>query len=101
MLMQKREAMSRTPALSQLPPLQGSERLLPEGTAPRLADEAEAPVDSPVHALQRELARLQPVVDGGDSQRRKASGWVRLGLPLVLSIGLWFVIIQIIGTLWQ
>jgi hypothetical protein len=93
--------MSRTPALPQLPHLLESHRLVPEGSALRLADDEAAPIESPVHALQRQLVRLQAGADESDSPRRKAPGWVRVGMPLTLSIGLWLEIIQIIGALWR
>lgn len=93
--------MSRTPALSQLPHLLESHGPVSEGSALRLADDEAAPIESPVHALQRELVRLQPGADEGDSPPRKVSGWIRLGMPLALSTGLWLVIIQIIGAVWQ
>lgn len=92
--------MSGTPALS--PSLYTQRASCPDGEvlAPCAVDASQRPVDSPVHALQRELARLELQGDAGDSGDDKLPGWLRLVLPLAMSIGLWFVIIRFIGAVW-
>ena len=92
--------MSRTPVPSPLSHPQQASCLDSEVLAPRPVDAAQRPVDSPVHALQRELARLGPQQDLGDSGEDKPPGWLRLALPLAMSMGLWFVIIRFIGAIW-
>ncbi len=67
---------------------------------PRLASGDEAPVDSPVHALQQELGRFDIAVHVCDSSEGKAPGWVQLTLPLASSVMLWIVIFQLFSLAW-
>lgn len=87
------------PALSS-PPVQG-EQVAPgsDGGVVRLANELECPVESPVHALQRELGKLDALKREDDSLANRAPGWLRIALPLAMSIGLWIVLIGIFRAL--
>lgn len=67
---------------------------------PRPADAIDAPVTSPVHELQDQLQRLNADSDGSTvHQPAKAPGWVRLSLPLGVSVILWTVILWATGAL--
>lgn len=79
---------------------------------PRAADPAYAPVRSPVHQLQDQLHKqhaadfgtdgsaLDAFVQRADFGQRadKAPGWMRLALPLLLTLVLWALIFWIMGT---
>lgn len=58
--------------------------------APRPAGPGDVPVQSPVHRLQSDL--LVATVHQTDSHAEKAPGWVRLLLPVAVSLLLWSVI---------
>jgi hypothetical protein len=96
----KRGIMSRNPALYSSPNPHQASHLDAVVRAPRPVDATEQPVDSPVHALQRELARIEPQTEAGDSVENRLPGWLWLGLPLAAPIGLWLVIIQFISAIW-
>ena len=65
----------------------------------REARHVDAPVQSPVHALQHEIQRAHEAVAESDSREGKSPGWVRLGFPVVASMLLWTVIIGFIRML--
>lgn len=91
--------MSGSPVLSAKLPSGVAENIAPTLAVPRPARQEDAPVRSPVHQLQEELIAGRFGQTEGDSPTESASGWVRLGLPLALSVLLWTVIfgfIQII-----
>lgn len=70
---------------------------------PRVAVEVDTPVRSPVHDLQGQLEQLQDFSpDGGHCSfdfGPRAPGWIRLTLPIGLSLGLWSVIFWIVALL--
>lgn len=92
--------MSGTSALSSPPPIQRKAGKRQGHAVPRLANGEEAPVDSPVHALQQELIQIESAQDGPALSEPKAPGWVRLTLPLVVSGVLWLGIFQLVAMLW-
>jgi hypothetical protein len=75
------------------------------GSGPRPAGTVDAPVLSPVHQLQDDLQRFHPAdadsytgMTADDAMLAdKAPGWVRLMLPLTVSLGLWAVIFGVVG----
>ncbi|MBF9151880.1 hypothetical protein [Novosphingobium jiangmenense] len=73
----------------------------PSAKAARLrpAHAADAPVSSPVHALQHEIAAGWNAEAPGDSHPAKAPGWVRLAFPVCSSLILWFGIIGFVRSL--
>lgn len=92
--------MSGSPVLSAELPSGVAENIAPTLAVPRPARQEDAPVRSPVHQLQEELMAGRFGQTEGDSPTESASGWVRLGLPLALSVLLWIVIfgfIQIVS----
>lgn len=66
---------------------------------PREARAMDVPVHSPVHDLQHEILRAHEGGPASDSRADKAPGWVRLGLPVIVSLMLWAVIIGFIRAL--
>lgn len=92
--------MSGTFALPSSPHPQQITRPDGEVPLPRPVEVDERPVDSPVHALQQKLMRLEPQGEADDSGESKLPGWLGLALPLIMSISLWFVIIRFIGAFW-
>ena len=69
----------------------------PSVAGPRAAGSGEAPVASPVHDLQEQLARLNatPTSENDLEPRHgRLPGWLRLSLPLAMSLMLWA------GILW-
>jgi len=84
--------MSGLPVLSAERPSEVAESIALTTTAPRPARREDAPVRSPVHQLQDELLAGRFGQAEGDSPPESASGWVRLALPLGLSVLLWTVI---------
>ncbi|WP_156451980.1 hypothetical protein [Novosphingobium sp. CCH12-A3] len=84
--------MSGSPVLSAKLPSGVAESVAPNIAVPRPARQEDAPVRSPVHQLQEELMAGRFGQAEGDSPTESASGWVRLGLPLALSVLLWTVI---------
>ncbi|MFM6830303.1 MAG: hypothetical protein ACKOVA_08260 [Novosphingobium sp.] len=74
---------------------------------PRSAESVDAPVRSPVHELQDQLVmRHAANFDSmGDAlfehahRTPKAPGWVRLFLPLSLSLGLWALIFRAVNLI--
>ncbi len=68
---------------------------------PRVADTIDAPVTSPVHELQDQLQRLHAAqADAGRAHSAMAApGWVRLSLPLGMSVALWAGILWATGVL--
>lgn len=71
--------------------------------APRAADEIDAPIGSPVHALQEQLRRFEAPLDdleySASARSDKAPGWVRLTLPMVLSMALWALMLRGAGVI--
>lgn len=63
------------------------------------ADGLDAPLGSPVHELHVQLQQLEEPVDHRDIQSDKAPGWVRLTLPVIVSMALWTVILRITGLI--
>ncbi|MBB3860743.1 hypothetical protein GGQ88_002012 [Novosphingobium hassiacum] len=68
---------------------------------PRVADTIDAPVTSPVHELQDQLQRLNAAepYSPGAQVATKAPGWLRVSLPLGMSIILWAGILWATGAL--
>lgn len=71
-----------------------------DGGRPRLAEGQERPVESPVHALHRELERLDRLQEAADQAcGSRSPGWLRLALPLALSVVLWGAILRAVSLL--
>ena len=70
---------------------------------PRAANHVDSPIASPVHMLQDKLQRLDDPNDGGESAYaynvNKAPPWVRMALPVSLSIVLWAGILYAVGVI--
>lgn len=72
---------------------------------PRPADGIDVPVASPVHDLQHQLQRLGDAsvpYDYTEDERRasdKAPGWLRLSLPVAMSVVMWIGIFWASGVL--
>lgn len=66
---------------------------------PRAADEVDVPVASPVHVLQEQLRCLGEGQSVGAIAEDKVPGWLRLALPVVVSVGLWAIILRIVGVI--
>lgn len=70
---------------------------------PRIAADIDQPFGSPVHALQEQLQRIGdldgPAETAYPFAEDKAPGWVRMGLPIALSVVLWTVILRVTGLL--
>lgn len=68
------------------------------GRGPRVAETVDAPIASPVHRLQDQLQRLgEHTPDAANERHERAPGWVRLALPVALSVALWSVILRVTG----
>lgn len=68
------------------------------GRGPRVADTVDTPIASPVHMLQDQLQRLgEDTAEAAIEMDEKAPGWMRLGLPVALSVALWSVILRVTG----
>lgn len=92
--------MSGTPATLPPQPVLTKGRERKKRPEPRLASGEEVPVESPVHALYQELARIDEVAGEIDLPEPKAPGWVRLTLPLALSFMLWISIWRLVAIFW-
>jgi hypothetical protein len=70
---------------------------------PRMANHVDSPIASPVHMLQDKLQRMDEPKDVGESayayNPTKAPAWVRMALPVSLSIALWAGILYVIGII--
>jgi hypothetical protein len=75
----------------------------PAGNGPRVANPVDAPIASPVHSLQDKLIRFDELDAGSDVaysfKAHKAPAWVRMALPVALSIGLWAGILYAAGLI--
>lgn len=75
----------------------------PSVRGPRGAAEVDAPITSPVHAMHEQLLRFGETGSGDETSfpfaEDKAPGWVRMGLPVGLSVVLWVVILRVTGLL--
>lgn len=66
----------------------------------RVADTVDAPIASPVHMLQDQLQRLgEDAASVAQVMDDKAPGWIRLALPVALSVALWSVILRVTGLI--
>ncbi|CAH0496336.1 hypothetical protein [Novosphingobium sp. CECT 9465] len=75
----------------------------PVARGPRIAADIDQPFGSPVHALQEQLQKIGDVNGPAETAypfaEDKAPGWVRMGLPIALSVVLWTVILRVTGVL--
>jgi hypothetical protein len=75
----------------------------PAGNGPRVANPVDAPIASPVHSLQDKLIGFDELDAGSEMaysfKAHKAPAWVRMALPVVLSIGLWAGILYAVGLI--
>lgn len=77
------------------------------GAVLRQVDDRDAPVESPVHQLQHELSRLHAPTQGSVPLSDLATaihdemvpGWLRLALPVALSLVLWALIFRVTGLI--
>lgn len=87
------------PLLSAELPSELGDALLSDRPVPRAAGLRDGSMRSPVHALQHEFFAGWAAAEPGDSQQEKASGWVRLAVPLGSSFVLWTGIIGLVRAL--
>ncbi len=70
---------------------------------PRVANHVDSPIASPVHMLQDKLQRMDEPKGEGESAHAynvaKAPAWVRMALPVTLSIALWAGILYVVGII--
>lgn len=68
---------------------------------PRVADTIDAPVTSPVHEMHDQLLRLNAAEPAAQPPpgATKVPGWLRLSLPLGMSVILWAGILWATGAL--
>lgn len=75
----------------------------PVGNSPRVANPVDAPIASPVHSLQDKLIRFDELDAGSDVaysfKAHKSPAWVRMAMPVGLSIGLWAGILYAVGLI--
>lgn len=75
----------------------------PAGNGPRVANPVDVPIASPVHSLQDKLTRFDELDAGSEVaysfKAHKAPAWVRMALPVALSIGLWAGILYAVGLI--
>lgn len=69
----------------------------------RAANHIDSPIASPVHMLQDKLQQLDEPNNGSESayvyRATKAPAWVRMALPVTLSIALWAGILYVVGAI--
>ncbi len=70
---------------------------------PRVANHVDSPIASPVHMLQDKLQRMDEPKGEGETAYAynvaKAPAWVRMALPVTLSIALWAGILYVVGII--
>ncbi|WP_372730973.1 hypothetical protein [Novosphingobium sp.] len=70
---------------------------------PRVANTVDSPIASPVHILQDKLQQLDEPKHGEETAYAynvaKAPAWVRMALPVSLSIALWAGILYVVGAI--
>ena len=75
----------------------------PVGNGPRVANPVDTPIASPVHSLQDKLICFDELEAGSEVaysfKAHKAPAWVRMALPVGLSIGLWAGILYAVGLI--
>lgn len=91
--------MSGLPLLSAELPGGLSEDFSAKAARLRPAQAEDAPVGSPVHALQHEIVAGWTAEQAGDSRPVKAPGWFRLAFPVCSSLVLWCGIIGFVRSL--
>lgn len=69
----------------------------------RAANHIDSPIASPVHMLQDKLQKMDEPNNGTESayvyKVAKAPAWVRMSLPVTLSIALWAGILYVVGAI--
>lgn len=70
------------------------------GNGPRVANPVDTPIASPVHSLQDKLIHFDERSELAYSfKAHKAPAWVRMALPVALSIALWAGILYAVGLI--
>lgn len=75
----------------------------PAGNGLRVANPVDAPIASPVHSLQDKLISFDDLHASSEMaysfKAHKAPAWVRMALPVALSIALWAGILYAAGLI--